>query len=617
MKIVHVVRQYHPAVGGLESVVQELAKWQVAQGDKVRIVTLNRIFNARQFQLPAHEIIDGAEVVRIPFFGSRRYAIAPSVLRHLKDADVVHVHAIDFFFDYLAWTKPIHRKPLVASTHGGFFHTSYARFLKRLYFSTITRASLTWYEGIAAVSRSDYDRFKAKRRQGLVCIENGIDTSKYREASSPIPAKSIIAIGRLSNNKRLDRLVEFLHALRQRDSGWRLTIAGRPWDVDAAELRAIARRLQVENALTIRELPTDREIRAAIGSCSFLASASEYEGFGLTAVEGLSAGLQPILSDIPPFRSVVERTGIGFLLDFTKPDAAAEQLMSHWPEIATRYAEQRKSAIMAARQFDWRPVCRSYAELYEFAAGTRVRTILGVPIVVDTVAEAIGQLDSRFQVGEPAVVAFANAHALNLAARNAEFRGLLRRCIVFNDGFGADIASRVLYGSRFPANLNGTDFMPLYLDQTKHRFRIFLLGGRPGVAKRAAIRLSELYPQHQIVGWGSGYFLAEEAQTIADVIRATKADIVLAGMGNPRQELWLDSHLAATGCRLGFAVGALFDFLAGEVPRAASWVRAARLEWVYRLSCEPRRLWSRYILGNPTFLLRVAAQWGSGSRVPG
>src|SRR3954454_3791652 len=156
MKIVHVVRQYHPAVGGLESVVQELAKWQVEQGHKVRIVTLNRIFNAWQCQLPAHEIIDGAEVVRIPFFGSRRYPIAPSVLRHLKDADVVHVHAIDFFFDYLAWTKPIHRKPLVASTHGGFFHTSYARFLKRLYFSTITRASLTWYEGIAAVSRSDY-----------------------------------------------------------------------------------------------------------------------------------------------------------------------------------------------------------------------------------------------------------------------------------------------------------------------------------------------------------------------------------------------------------------------------------------------------------------------------
>jgi alpha-1,3-mannosyltransferase len=616
MKIVHIVRQFHPAVGGLESVVQELAKWQVAHGDAVRIVTLDRIFNAPQDHLPTHENIGGAEVIRIPFFGSTRYPIATSVIRHITDADVVHVHAIDFFFDYLAWTKPIHRKPLVASTHGGFFHTPYARVLKRLYFSTITRASLTWYEGIAAVSRSDHDQFKTQRHQGLVCIENGTDTSKYREASSPTPMKSIISVGRLSKNKRLDRLVAFLHALRQRDPEWRLTIAGRPWDVDVAELTALARRLQVEKALEIKVLPTNDEIRTAIGSCSFVASASEYEGFGLTAVEGLSAGLLPVLSDIPPFRSVVERTGIGLLLDFAKPEAAAEQLVASWPEIIARFPEQRRSAISAAGQFDWRRVCDAYAELYEFAIGTKVRTILGVPITVDTVAEAVEQLDSRFQRGEPAAVAFANAHALNLAATNPEFRGLLRRCIVFNDGFGADIASRVLYGRRFPDNLNGTDFTPLYLGQTRHRFRIFLLGGKPGVAKQAAMRLSQLYPHHRIVGWSSGYFPAEDSQTIVEVIRARKADIVLVAMGNPRQELWLDQHLAATSCRLGFAVGALFDFLAGEVPRAAPWIRAARLEWAHRMICEPRRLWSRYILGNPVFLLRVAAQWSSGSRVP-
>jgi exopolysaccharide biosynthesis WecB/TagA/CpsF family protein len=88
-------------------------------------------------------------------------------------------------------------------------------------------------------------------------------------------------------------------------------------------------------------------------------------------------------------------------------------------------------------------------------------------------------------------------------------------------------------------------------------------------------------------------------------------------MGNPRQEFWLDNHLAATGCRLGMAVGALFDFLAGEVPRAGEWTRTARLEWVHRLLREPRRLSSRYLLGNPAFLFRIAAQWASGSRVHG
>ena len=103
MFIVHVVRQFHPGVGGLENVVYELASAQVSAGHRVRVVTLNRLFNAANRQrLPATETFEGIEIVRIPYFGSSRYPIAPSVLRHIRSADLVHVHAIDFFFDYLA-----------------------------------------------------------------------------------------------------------------------------------------------------------------------------------------------------------------------------------------------------------------------------------------------------------------------------------------------------------------------------------------------------------------------------------------------------------------------------------------------------------------------------------
>jgi alpha-1,3-mannosyltransferase len=86
-------------------------------------------------------------------------------------------------------------------------------------------------------------------------------------------------------------------------------------------------------------------------------------------------------------------------------------------------------------------------------------------------------------------------------------------------------------------------------------------------------------------------------------------------MGNPDQELWLRNNFDATGCRLGFAVGALFDFIAGEAQRAPVWVRTARLEWIYRLAHEPRRLWRRYVLGNPIFMLRILGQWLTGARV--
>lgn len=91
-------------------------------------------------------------------------------------------------------------------------------------------------------------------------------------------------------------------------------------------------------------------------------------------------------------------------------------------------------------------------------------------------------------------------------------------------------------------------------------------------------------------------------------IKASGARILVVAMGNPRQELWLDRHLADTGARLGVAVGAFLDFAAGKVSRAPEWMRKAGIEWLYRLGLEPRRLFARYVLGNPLFLARVLAE---------
>src|SRR4051812_25799538 len=206
MRIVHVVRQFHPAVGGLEGVVKALATAQLAKNHQVRVVTLDHIFNAPDVgRLRRFEYLDGIEIVRIPYIGSRRYPIAFSAIRHIRNADIVHVHGIDFFFDYLAWTAPLHRRRLVVSTHGGFFHTGFAARLKRFYFKTITRLSLSRYAGVAAVGVADEQLFKSIRSRGVCLIENGVDVDKYASASSPTPSKTLISVGRLSNNKRLDR----------------------------------------------------------------------------------------------------------------------------------------------------------------------------------------------------------------------------------------------------------------------------------------------------------------------------------------------------------------------------------------------------------------------------
>ncbi len=616
MRIVHVVRQFHPGVGGLENVVLELASAQARSGNSVRVVTLDRLFNdATRQKLPARETFDGIDIERIPYFGSTRYPIAPTVLRHVRDADLVHVHAIDFFFDYLAWTKPLHRRKLVVSTHGGFFHTQYAALLKRVWFQTITRLSLRAYAGIAAVSASDFERFGSIRARGLVCIENGANVSTFYEASAAKLQKSIISVGRFAGNKRIDRLVEFVAALRRYDSDWKLTLAGRPGDLPVEQIHALVDRFGLRDAIEVVVSPSDDTIKALLRKSSFVASASEYEGFGIAAIEGMSAGLLPILSDIPPYCRLTARTGMGMIMNYADPDDAARRLLKALPEISSSYAEQRVACTEAAKAYAWPGVCDAYAKFYGAVTGTTERTILDVPVQVRSFDDAVCLVDRNYETCQRVSIAFANAHTLNVAASNGDFRAALQNSLVLNDGIGVDIASRLLYGSPFPDNLNGTDFSPNYLRATRHRYRIFLLGAKPGTAQQAARRLSFLCPQHTIVGCHHGHFDPGQLPEVIEHIRRSKADVLLVAMGNPKQELFIQQHLAATGCIVGIGVGALFDFLAGNVPRATPWVQRWRLEWLYRLSQEPRRLAGRYLVGIPLFFARVSRQWLSGARV--
>lgn len=139
MNVVHVVRQFRPSVGGLEDAVISLVRNQRAAGVDARVVTLDRIFIDLPRRLPRSGVVDGIPVTRLRWRGSTRYPVAPGVLRAVRGADLIHVHAVDFFFDYLAATWPLHGKPMVATTHGGFFHTDRRARFKRLWFNIVTR----------------------------------------------------------------------------------------------------------------------------------------------------------------------------------------------------------------------------------------------------------------------------------------------------------------------------------------------------------------------------------------------------------------------------------------------------------------------------------------------
>ena len=243
------------------------------------------------------------------------------------------------------------------------------------------------------------------------------------------------------------------------------------------------------------------------------------------------------------------------------------------------------------------PVLQSYPEI----------EILRVPLARLTPEQAVKEAQRLHARPEPAFIAHANAHTLNLAHDDPEYRGVLRRAdLVLNDGKGVMLAARI-HGERFPHDLNGNFFGPLLLKKAAQEgWLVFFLGAGPGVADRAAAALQRDIPDLQIAGTLDGYFASDDVAI--DAIKGSRADLVLVGMGNPLQERWIDRCLERTGARLAIGVGAFFDFVTGEVPRAPAWMNRYGLEWVHRLVQEPRRMWRRYVLGNPKFVWRNLKQ---------
>ncbi len=236
------------------------------------------------------------------------------------------------------------------------------------------------------------------------------------------------------------------------------------------------------------------------------------------------------------------------------------------------------------------------------------RNILGTDVTVIGRDAAIAALGRDIAAGRFTRVTFLNAHNANIAFADARFRNVLPGFLVLADGVGVDIASKMLYGEPFPDNLNGTDFVPAFLKRHTAKLTVALLGAQRGNALVAAERLSEQAPQHEFIFLHDGYFGAQEETDILARLKEMRPDVLLVAMGVPRQELWIADKIGTEHCTMPIAVGALLDFLSGAVPRAPLWMRRLRLEWLFRLGLEPRRLWRRYVVGNPLFLLRVLGQ---------
>lgn len=226
-------------------------------------------------------------------------------------------------------------------------------------------------------------------------------------------------------------------------------------------------------------------------------------------------------------------------------------------------------------------------------------------VTFEQALEAIaGMVDRR----EGGVVFTPNVDHVVMADEDERFRDAYAAAdLSLADGMPVLWASRLL-GVPLPEKVSGSDLVLPLMDRAgRAGWRVYILGGAPGVAARAAERIAERFPGVRIAGTGSPVVdMSQPAAARAalhDTIRATEPDVVLVALGAPKQELFIAEAASALRPAVLLGVGAAIDFVAGTAKRAPGWVSASGLEWLYRLLREPRRLWKRYLLRDPKFLV--------------
>jgi alpha-1,3-mannosyltransferase len=363
MKILQLTRQFLPAQGGVESVVEGLSGALQQKGHTVQVATLRLVF-ATGVIAPVESVEAGLTVRRMRHWGSRRYPVAPAAFQAVRGYDLVHIHAIDFFVDYLSLLRLLHHIPMVVSTHGGFFHTEWATALKKIYFKTITRKSLSGVGAVVCVSEHDGEMFRSiVSPERIRVIENGADIDRFWSLRKRVEPGLVLGISRLAENKRVYKVLEAMAMLRHRYPHLRLEWVGG----DFASLRDGLERRVVELGLTgrVRFLGSvsREEIYRLLERANLFVSASSYEGFGLATIEAMSAATVVVVTAVGAHSDVIRDGVSGFLIDRDAFGLAAH--MEHVLSLpGERLAQIGAAAREATRRFSWMQIAPRYEQLY-------------------------------------------------------------------------------------------------------------------------------------------------------------------------------------------------------------------------------------------------------------
>jgi len=364
MKILAITPTFFPQIGGLEQVVLELALRMREHGISMDVAHIATGLTS------SSDDLHGVRVHRIPLYGHRALGWAPSLGRLASGYDLLHVHDPQL----LAITGNVRvscgRIPAVLSTHGGFWHTRRGYLAKRLYEATFLGSSVRHYRRVLASSVSDFDYFKRFVDRVDLC-SNGVHVQRFNGVAGRESGglDQWIYWGRLSRNKRIDLIIDSVAAMHARGHGVELLICGKDFDGLMPELRSQIERLGMERFVRFEAYLGTAQLLGELERRSIFITASEHEGFGLTVVEAMAAGLIVVCRDIAPINGFFEHGKSGWSLKFDGSTADSESLADLLSLDAGATRAMSNAARQAAAIHDWSVAVPNFVRHYRQVLG--------------------------------------------------------------------------------------------------------------------------------------------------------------------------------------------------------------------------------------------------------
>ena len=424
----------------------------------------------------------------------------------------------------------------------------------------------------------------------------------FKERSLPADKKWLLFVGRLQEQKAPLRLIDTFFEYKKTNKASCLIMIGE------GDLRG-----KVEEH--IKELGIQKDV-FLLGSVSreeavrfyrasdILVLTSNFEGMPLTVLEALACGLPVVSTDVGEIKNILKKECAGEVVASFMPQDIAKGI-----EKVLNNAHLYSSGTCVVDNVNGFTPQNILKPLFELIRRwgkeiDRYIRLLGVRYDNIMCGEAIRQAISLLEARQKSSIFFLNIDCLQKAQKDVEYRKILASAsMVLPDGIGINLLTWH-YGKKMKENCEGSDLSPMLMaEAAKKGYKFFFLGAEEGIAEKAASTIRKKIPGINIVGTHSGYF--DDTEGVIREINSSGADILFVSMGVPLQEKWIAQNRKKLDPCLCLGVGALFEFLSGNVRRAPLVLQKLHLEWLWRVAMEPKRLWRRYFGDDLKFFIDV------------